>query len=640
MPKVTLKDKKPGRSSERKVIVAKTTDVKKDEAGKTYKWWTAANNKDLANQLISTADYLQKNQQYRVKQASIYSRVYNGKPLMNYALNSKVMDTSNQMPLNRPTLNVSASCVDTIVSRITQSKPKPVFLTDDGNYKEQTLAKQMKAFIGGEFYRCKTYEKTKEMLRKGCIIGDGIIKTFERDKKVAQESVLATELFVDPNDAYYGNPRAMIQVMLCDREVAIGQYPEYEKEIDTAMKAYVDGSAQSSQTTSDQIIVVEGWRIPSFVGANDGLRAVACSAGFIGSEVWKKDYFPFDKLSYQDPFVGWFGQGLVELGLGMQIAINKLLITMDMSQGLVGVPRIFIDEMSKVLETSFNNNVGSIIKYRGTMPQYSVAQCMPPEMYEHLMRLISLYYQQIGMSQLTSGGVKPPGMNSGEAQRVFLQTQDDRFADLEEKYDNIHISLAYKAIDVAKDIAERDGKYSTIYPDKDGTREIDLPKAAILKDSYYIRCYDESSLPDDPSGRYAQLSEMLAGGEISLEEFRDLQGLPDLSESDKLANALRNRIKKILYGIVEDGDFTPPDTFLLDPTSLAVSLTVNFINLYSTAKLEEKRMQMLRDFLTQVQNLQMQATAPPPAPMPEPNAAIQNPAPAPPPTPMSPTSAA
>lgn len=640
MPKVTLKDKKPGRSTEKQTIMAKTTDAKKDEGMKSYQWWTAKNDHDLAEQLISTANYLQSKQQYRVKKASLYSRIYNGKPLMNYALNSKVMDTSNQLPINRPTMNVTQSCIDTLVSRLTQSRPRPVFLTDNGHYRERSLSKQLNAFISGEFYRCKAYELGGEALRDGAMLGDGLVKIYEKDKKVALERVLETELLVDENDGYYGRPRSKIQVKLVDRAVAMAEHPEEEKEIAKAMRAYVDGSSTSSETTSDQIILIEGWRLPSNDESDDGLHAIVCSSGVVFKEPWNKKTFPFSKIPYNPSPVGYWSQGLVEMLMGTQIGINKLLMTMDQAINLIGVPRIFVNELSKVLDTAFNNNVGTIIKYRGDKPMYEVAPCVPQEMYDHLQRLITYAYQQSGISALAASSAKPAGLNSGEAIRSYDDLQTDRFAALAKRYENFYIDLAYQMIDLAKDIAERDGSYSTIYPNKDGTREIDLPKAAILKDTYVIQCYDESSLPKDPSGRYARLSEMLASNEISLQEFRRLNNFPDLEQSDKLANALEERILQILDGIVEDGKYIPPDPFLLDPTNLATTLVVQYINMYAGAKLEEKKMQLLRDFFTQVQALQQQATAPPPQPMPQGNPAVQSPAPAPPPTPMSPTSAA
>jgi len=646
MPKVTPKDKKPGRNTDRVTIAAKTKQTEqKLDGSNAYQWWLADNEHDQAAQLISTAMYLQKTQQYRIKQASIFSKLYSGKGLMNYALNSKLLDTSNQLPIDRPTMNVVQSCTDTLVSRITQSRPRPIFLTEAGNYKERTLSKQLNGFIMGEFYRNKAYDLGAEILRDACVLGDGLIKVYEYNKKVKLERVLETEVYVDKNDSYYGQPRQIIQQKLMDRAVVEAMWPEEMKRIADAQKAYVDGSSESSETVSDQIIVVEGWHLPSNPDpeANDketdGWHIIACSQGILFKEPWKKQNFPFVKLGYNANLVGWLSQGLAELLLGTQIEINKLLITISQSINLMGVPRVFIDEMSKVLETAFNNNLGSIIKYRGTLPTIAEGTSgISADIYAQLQRLIDYAYQQTGISSLSAASQKPAGLNSGEAIRSYDDLQTDRFAALAKRYENFFVELAYQVIDLAKDIADRDGSYSTIYPNKDGTREVDLPKAAIIKDSYVIQCYDESSLPRDPAGRQARLSEMLAAGEISLPEFRRLSGFPDLEQSDRLANALEERILQILDEIVEKGKYTPPDPFMLDPSNLLTVLSTQYINLYGGAKLEESKMQMLRDFFTQSQALQQAAVAPPPQVQPNPSQQPGMPPAVPPAAPVAPTS--
>ena len=51
------------------------------------------------------------------------------------------------------------------------------------------------------------------------------------------------------------------------------------------------------------------------------------------------------------------------------------------------------------------------------------------------------------------------------------------------------------------EIAKEDGHYQTVYPNKDGTKEIDLPAMKSLKDPFVIQCFTESALPRTPAGR-------------------------------------------------------------------------------------------------------------------------------------------
>lgn len=625
---------------EEKVVDSRSK--KKNTDSKVWKWWNAASDKDLVAQLLSTTEYLKKSNAARIKQASIFTRLFSGKPLNNYLASNSTLDNSNQLPIGRPTANVVYSCIDTLVSRISQDRPKPTFLTDGGDYKERKLAKEANAFIQGEFYRTKAYDLGALAFRDSCVLGDGFLKVFARDNKVALERTLPTELLFDFNDAYYGNPRQMIQRKLVDRDVAIELYPKKEQLIAGAVQGNVDQSPRSVETVSDQLILAEGWHIPSGEDASDGLHAIVCSEGLVFEESWDKPKFPFVQMGYNPNIVGAFSQGLAEILMPGQMEIYRMLIVASQSLELMGVPRIYIDELSKIMETSFNNRIGTIIKGRGNPPEFINATSNNPEIYQWIQWLIQNAYQMSGISAMSAAGTKPQGLDSGEAIRSFDEIQEDRFAALGRRYQNIYPELSYLYLDTAGDIVEETGKpYTTVYPGKDGTREVDFKAVEKLNDNYVIQCYEESSLPKDPAGRQAKLSEMLAAGEISNQEFRRLSNFPDLEQSDKLAASLEERILYCLDEIVENGNKNyadiAPDNFILDPSDLATTLCVNYINLYSTQKLEEAKMQLLRDWFTQVQNLK-QASVPPPVQAAAPQGQSQLPPPAPPQAPIAPTS--
>lgn len=614
MPKrEPIDEKKPIKE----IIVQTKSKSKVNEANQSYKWWLAQNDEELVAQVLSTTAYLKKTSQTRIRQASIYTRLFSGKPLYNYLANVGTLDNSQQLPIGRPTANVCYSCVDTLVSRISQDRPKPTFLTDNGHYKERHLATTMNNFIMGEFYRTKAYELGALGLRDACVIGDGLVKVFRKNDKVCLERTLETELLTDYNDAYYGSPRNLIQMKLVDRSEALALMPKSADIINKAQHGNVDNTPLSTETVSDQFIVSEAWHLPSSEDAKDGRHVIVCSAGVLLDEVWEKAGFPFAKIGYNPNMVGWFSQSLCEILMPTQMEIYKLLIIASQAIELMGVPRVIIDEFSAILETAFNNNIGSIIKTKGKSPEFINAQSNSPEIYEWIKWLIDNAFQMSGISAMAAASQKPAGLNSGAAIRSFDDLQTDRFAALQKRYQNFYTDLAYLVIDCASDIAKDTGEYLTVYPNKDGTREVDLPEAVVLRDTYIIQCYEESSLPKDPAGRRATLSEMLAANEITQQEFRRLSALPDLQQSDSLANALEERILKMLDDIVEKGKagYNPPDPFLLDPSDLATTLCVNYINKYAVTDMEDKKLQLLRDWFAHVQVLKAKAMPPPP-PMP------------------------
>lgn len=582
---------------------------------KGFRWWEEKDSGTRARQLFATVAYLKQGQQSRQRQASQFARLYSGQSLYSFVGSSLTkMDQVSSLAPNRPTYNLISSVTDTLVSKLTQSKPTPVFLTDNGDYKERNLAKKLNNFILGEFYRAKAYETGEYILTDALIQGTGCLKVLEsQDKKVAIERVLLTELFVDIQEAAFGDPRRLYQVKLMDRSVLEATFPKHKKMAAESEKATIDSSSQTSKSVADLVMVVEGWSLPSGEETGDGYHSIVCSEGELFGEVWDKKTFPFVFLNHKKRQLGFWAMGVAESLFGTQLELNSLLDTIAKSIKLMGVPRVFMEEGSKVNKAAFMNKIGMIIPYRGQPPIFSVSQSNAQELYEERARLIQFGFEQEGLSMLSATSQKPAGLNSGEAQRVYQDINSDRFAALERRYTNFYVDLAYQIIDKAMEIAKRDGKYTTIFTDRrQGTKEIELPNLEMLQDPFVIQAYVQSALPKEPAGRLQKVTEMIQSNMISIQEGRRLLDFPDLGQMETLANASEERIFKCLDDIVEDGKYEGPDQFM--NLAKATEIVTQYINLYATCNLEEEKMQMLRDFFAEIQDLQM-AAMPPQMPM-------------------------
>lgn len=579
---------------------------KTQQSKENYQWWKAPNSGERCKQLLATATYLKENQNYRIKQTGMFAKLYGNQSLYSFAGSTMTkMDQTNNLPIDRPTFNLVQSATDTLLSRIGENRPQPVFLTTDGDYKQRKLAKQLNNFIQGEFYSTKAYEKTVLALRDALVTGTGILKVFEtEDHKVGIERRLLTELYVDMNESIYGDPRQMYELKLVDRSVLREIAPNHDKVIDGAEEGFPDNAGASSRTVSDQVIIVEGWHLPSGKEAKDGRHIIACSSGVLLDEPYTKDFFPFIFLHYSPRLLGFWAQGLAEQLMGTQIEINTLLYTISKSIKLVGIPRVFVEDGSKVINSSHNNDIGVIVKFRGTKPTYEVAPCVPPEVYGQLQRLINYGYQQCGVSSLDASSEKPAGLNSGEAIRSYDNISVARFNTLSKRYDNIFIELAQLVLDKAQDICEEQGSYTTVYPAKNGIQQVDLPEMDEMKNPFVVQIMNQSALPKDPAGRMETVVGWIQSGMVDLREGRRLMDFPDIEQNSKLTNASEERIYQVLDKIVEDGEYNPPDPFM--DLALAQKITVQYYNLYVSANLEEDKCQMLRDFFTQIQALQQQ----------------------------------
>jgi len=612
-------------------ITMRTKGKDTDGTAILAEWWKAEDEAQLCAELCGTAAYLKTAQTYRIRQLAVDIRLYCGLSVYSYAgSNVSKMDKTKSLPDDKPTFNLVSVATDTLVSRIGQNEPTPKFLTDGGDYRERHLAQQLNQFILGEFYQTKAYIKGKKMFRDGLVMGSGALKVYEgHDDKVQVDRVMTTDLYVDDNDALNGEPQQLIQLKLMDRDKLAANNPKAAGIIDATPQSYPDNSPDSGRTTADQVMVFEAWKLPSgddqkAPGYIPGRHVIATASGIIFEEKWHKPKFPFVFFNYSDPFLGFWGQGLATRLFGTQLSLNRILHVISKAIMLVGVPRVFIDQSSKVVKAHQNNEIGVLVTYSGTKPSYEVAPCNAPELYAERDKLISYGLKQEGISDMQATGEKPRGLDSGEAVRSFEDVNDARFSETSKKYDQIFVDLAYLIVDTARDIANRTGKYQTVYPNKDGTKEIDLPKMSILDDPFVIQCFSESSLPRSPAGRIAAITERVQSGMLTVKEGRRLMHYEDLEQDEKLDNASEERIFKYLDEIVEDGKYTPPDIFM--DLALANELTVKYLNLYLACGLEEEKADLLRTFFKQVNTLIQAATPPPPQPMPgQPQAAPEAP---------------
>ncbi len=404
-------------------------------------WWKADDDQKLALELCSTASYLKTTQTYRMRQLAVDVRLYSGLSVYSYAgSNVSKMDKTKTLPDDRPTFNIIQSIIDTLVARITQNEPSPKFLTDGADYKKRHLAQELNHFILGEFYQTHAYTKMGKMLRDACAMGTGILKVYEGDnEKVCIDRVMATDLYVDDNDSLNGEPQQLIQLKLVDKDLLMANNPKKKALIADTPQSFPDNSADSGRTTAAQVMVVEGWRLPSgddkdAPGYIAGRHTIATINGVIFDEEWHKTKFPFVFFKYSDPFLGFWGQGVATRQFGTQLSINRLMYTITRAITLVGVPRVFVEQSSKVVKAHNNNEIGVIVTYSGTKPSYEIAPCNAPELYAERDKLIEYGFRQEGVSNMQATSEKPKGLNSGEAIRSYDDINSDRFSQLQKKY--------------------------------------------------------------------------------------------------------------------------------------------------------------------------------------------------------------
>jgi hypothetical protein len=581
-----------------------------DNGQTSKRWWLEAKS-DIAPAVAGIVKALSEYDSKRQTQYQISTRLYGNVNLMglNGLSYSKILSVQNTLK-DRISYNVIQSVIDTITAKIAKNRPRPMFLTSGGNYKIQRRAKKLDKFVEGCFYENEVHKLSPKIFRDGCIFGDGFVHVFEQNGRVKYERVLPSELYVDPMESFYGEPRQLHRVKSVDRAVLIDLFPEHRKAIAEANSASASLTG-AYQNIADQVTVVESWHLPSGPESKDGLHTIIISDKVLFMEDWNENFFPLAHFRWNERLYGWQGQGLAEQIQNIQLEINKLLWVIQRSMHMAGSFKILMENSSKIVKEHFTNDIGAIITYTGTPPQYVTPQAVPMEYYQHFQTLKTSAYEQAGISQLSASAQKPAGLNSGRALREYNDIETERFMVVGQAYENLHLDLAKLTVWKAKEIFQREKKYSVVVPEKKFTQTIDWKDIDLEEDEYVMKIFPISSLPNDPAGRLQTIQEYAQAGFLSPRQARKLLDFPDLEQIEDLATSAEDYLHEILEKIVEEDIYTPPEPF--DDLSLAKELALEYYAQGKCNGLEQEKLELLRRFMDQVDMLVQKAM--PPAPL-------------------------
>ena len=101
-----------------------------------------------------------------------------------------------------PQVNVIKSCIDTLTSKIAQSKVRPFFNTQNGTFKDIQIVKQAQAFFDLYYDFQDVNRKISECFRNACIFDTGVIYINPESKEII--NALPFQVFVRPAEKTYG----------------------------------------------------------------------------------------------------------------------------------------------------------------------------------------------------------------------------------------------------------------------------------------------------------------------------------------------------------------------------------------------------------------------------------------------------
>ncbi len=573
-------------------------------------WWQADNEFQARERLLAFYNKVKQDDAGRLELLNRHVRMYGNLPITASGITKYGTGFSGE---DRIRLNVVKAACDTVTAKITKNSPMPLPETTGGNWSMQRKAKFLKQFFEAQFYVSDVPEVATDVFLDAAIMGTGVMKLYAKDGEIKADRIYPGEIFVDEMDGLERDPEMVVHRKLIDRDTLVRLFPKHEAEIRQSGRQLDHAEEYGFDDQADQIMCVEAWRRPSKPGAADGTHLIVIDNATLLREKWKAD-LPFVFLRWTRRPRGFWGVGLAEELTGIQVEINRLLQKIQAAMHLVSVPRVFVEEGSKVLKAFLNNKIGMVVPYRGQKPLFKVPNAVHPEMFQHLNWLYLKAFEIAGVSLIGAGRGQLPEL-SGVALNTFHDIESERFATVARGWERMHLRIADHMVTLAKSIG---GKF-VLKADKYTIRRVDWAEIDMDRDSFVLRVEPSSSLPTTPAGRLQFVQQMTEGGIIeSREKAQRLLGFSDFESDLALDEAASDNIKRILEGISDEGLYEAPEPYI--DLVLALKMAqAEYNRVVQYEDIPEEHLNLLRRWMSQVHIMQkaamaeQQALAEPPA---------------------------
>lgn len=516
-------------------------------------WWALDEDDDSASAAWNAAKQVEANsssrQQADIKHARLYENVE-----VNSLTGSDYADSLVRQQLlgtGLVSLNVVAACTDAVMAKISKNKPRPNFLTSGGSWPQQQKARRLDKFVRGLFYEVDLYNHAQQCFLDACVFGTGLLHWFPNDDGRLQcERVIPSEIYVDEAESVYGQPRSLYRKKFVSQDVLFSAFPDKQDAIFGAQEE--TDITRSARAGARQIEVWECWHLPSKKGAKDGKHVIVTSKGELFCEPWKLQSFPFVRLVFKRRLVGFWGKGVAETLVGIQIELNRLIRSISEQLRRKGKGTIFAQVGTKLNVNHMTNDIGNIVFYSGGVPPTrDNSNAVSPEEFAQVDRLYQRAFQEVGVSELSAQSRKPSGLDAAVALREFSDIESERFAIQHQMYENFIMDCAKLALTLIREQFGHKG-YLIRLPSKRFVIEMDWKDINLDADSYVMQCFPTSSLPQNPGARYQKVKEMMQDGFIDKPVAQRLLEFPDIDAESNLANAAIDDVDATISKVLDD----------------------------------------------------------------------------------------
>lgn len=436
-----------------------------------------------------------------------------------------------------PSINVIKSCIDTLTSKIAQSKVRPFFNCINGTFKDINVCKNAQQYFDQYFDIEEVNKKVSMAFRDACIFDHGVIYVDSETKSITK--ALPWQVFVRPAELTYNN---ITRAYYCQNDYPVSMLPEkYRNKV--------------LKVNPDQEYVTYG----IYYDTVDQCKAVYISElDFVEIEKYEGNRVPFIFLWYNNPIHGGSSVSVVDMLYGIQREVNTLMSKVKDASQLSPALTFFLPDDATIKSTQLNNRVGNVITYKATsdMSGSPVTVATPNFIDSQYIELINnlkeTAYEMVGISQLSAQSKKPTGLDSGVALQTMENVESERFEEQLNQVIRCYVEIAKTCLRVFP-------KEETILPDTPNRLDVRWRDIVDEEKKMQIQFSAADSLSKDPSTKLQQLQQLAQVGVIPQERIAQFMELPDLEGGYSLSNNAINAVLSVIRDCIESDNYDVPD---------------------------------------------------------------------------------
>jgi hypothetical protein len=522
------------------------------------------------------------------------------------------------------TFNHARNAVDTVHCKLFKGSITPSVLTVGGNALQRRRAKDLEEALHGELRKNKFDAIEEEMGVDALTCSIGWCHILHGMPTLTIDWVPSEDVLFDPAETRQKKPpRFIARRFVMDKWVALEKWGKSDPNFygtpksrrDAIRKAKLLKTYDVSRDVLGTLIEVwAGYHSASGDDAGDGAYAVVIDGATLEFHEWNRDYIPLYPLVPHPRRRSLYGISLMGDFLPVQEEHDKLSLRIQKAHHRIGGTHILTPREAEVDQRDLNNEQGTAIEFNGSAPGGGPREFNPtpvnPSTYEYRNSIISEMYASHGIPTMTATGQVPEGMAgaSGKA----LQTQEEAVAErlmipLRAR-NRLWQAVSWGIVEEARCMVEDDPSYSVLHKGERGAlKKIKWKDVLLDRDEFVLDVPIINALSQNPSARFAQLTEMLKAGGIQVEQFRRLFGLPDIEAENDVDLADIEIIDKVMAEIVIEGKALQPEPF--DYLKLIIQRGRKFYNMCRNKGVPDERLALLRDYLTRAKQMDDAETA-------------------------------